>query len=73
MSTYIDTCPQRAIKEVHHTTQTWLPVTLDCGHTIKINWTARIGQTTGCTTCQHAIEDAGREEYQSFLLTCDEA
>jgi hypothetical protein len=51
MKSYIDTCPQRAITEVHHTIATWLPVALECGHTTKINWTAHVGQTTGCTEC----------------------
>lgn len=49
-------CPQRVIIEVHHTVATWLPVTLSCGHTARVNWTARLGERTGCTECQKANE-----------------
>ena len=58
MSDYRKTCPQRTIVTVHHTTRTWLPVTLDCGHTNQINWTARVGQTIGCTDCQYELDHA---------------
>lgn len=51
MTTYRDTCPQRKIVTVHHTIQTWLPVTLECGHREEINWTARVGSVIGCTKC----------------------
>lgn len=60
MSDYRNMCPKRAITEVHHTTQTWLPVTLECGHVEKINWTARIGQVIGCISCDHAKPEAQR-------------
>lgn len=49
---YVDTCPQRAVVTVHHTIATWLPVALDCGHVEQINWTAKVGDKIGCTTCK---------------------
>lgn len=43
--------PQRTVMIVHHTPATWLPVTLDCGHVERINWTVRVGLTVRCTQC----------------------
>lgn len=51
MSDYRSTCPKHTVTQVHHTTQTWLPVTLSCGHVERINWTARVGDKIGCFTC----------------------
>lgn len=58
MSNYQNTCPKRTVTIVHHTVQTWLPVTLSCGHVEKVNWTARVGEVMGCISCQHALDDA---------------
>lgn len=55
MADYRSTCPQRTVIKVHHTTKTWLPVTLTCGHTEQINWTARVGSIIGCTECAKTV------------------
>lgn len=60
MSNYQNTCPKRTVITVHHTIQTWLPVTLSCGHVEKVNWTARAGEVMGCISCQHALDDANQ-------------
>jgi hypothetical protein len=52
MSAYRNSCPQRVVTEVHHTVATWLPVTLSCGHSDRVNWTARVGEQVGCIECQ---------------------
>lgn len=53
---YRSTCPKRTILAVHHTVATWLPVSLDCGHTERIDWTARLGDHIGCTQCASSSE-----------------
>jgi len=54
---YVDRCPQRKIVEIYHTIATWLPVKLECGHIDRLNWTPIVGQKTGCTDCQSALDD----------------
>lgn len=65
MTDYRATCPKRTVTEVHHTTRTWLPVTLSCGHIERINWTAHVGDTIGCLTCAECppLEAPAAEKY----------
>ncbi len=64
---YRDTCPQRTVIEVHHTVNTWLPVKLSCGHTDRINWTPRLGDSIGCTVCEDEQRALLRRAFQREL------
>lgn len=56
---FLTSCPQRLITTADFTIGTWLPVTLECGHTSQINWTPRVGESrTGCIECQRQIDTA---------------